>query len=411
MTCAAEPIRMLFISGSVGKFVSFKAIDLFAGAGGFTLSAIEAGVEVLGAIEFDKSAAMTYKANFKAIAEKLINDDINKIKPKDFRESLGIEKRELDLILGGPPCQGFSSHRIKDAGVDDPRNELLLRYFSFVREFKPKAFLVENVSGLLWQRHEKHLNKFLSLADRNGYAVKFCDTLNAKDFGVPQNRKRVFIFAVRKDLKKLSFEFPPKSTHFSPSEYRYPKWRSASSVFEAVPKKHYQQYWKDYFGPKLSMTRKDTFKLLADLESGDGVDKNDSCNIHMLPTDNMRKRFEDTPFNGSRIDAGLEHQLNCHAGDYKGHKDVYGRILIHQPSNTITTGCNNPSKGRFVHPWKDHGITLRHCARLQSFPDYFKFTGSTTEQAKQIGNAVPPLLGKLLISSIINGLIQEMTVE
>ncbi|WP_324617104.1 DNA cytosine methyltransferase [Shewanella psychropiezotolerans] len=88
----------------------------------------------------------------------------------------------------------------------------------------------------------------------------------------------------------------------------------------------------------------------------------------------------------------------------RGHKDVYGRVLIHVPSNTMTTGCNNPSKGRFVHPWKDHGFTLRHAARLQTFPDDYIFTGSSTDQAKQIGNAVPTILGYKLISAIIDGL-------
>ncbi|EMK6706285.1 DNA cytosine methyltransferase, partial [Vibrio cholerae] len=132
--------------------------------------------------------------------------------------------------------------------------------------------------------------------------------------------------------------------------------------------------------------------------------ENDPCNVYMQPTEMMLQRFSDTPLNGSRADAGEKHQLRCHSGDYKGHKDVYGRILIHLPSNTITTGCNNPSKGRFIHPWLNHGITLRHAARLQSFPDWFTFYGSSTEKARQIGNAVPPLLGKALISDICSRL-------
>ncbi|MGU0056081.1 DNA cytosine methyltransferase [Enterobacter hormaechei] len=114
--------------------------------------------------------------------------------------------------------------------------------------------------------------------------------------------------------------------------------------------------------------------------------------------------FKHTRLNGSRTDAGKKFQLNCHSNGYAGHKDVYGRIFIHQPSNTITTGCNNPSKGRFVHPWENHGIALRQAARLQTFPDYFVFTGSSTNQARQIGNAVPPMLGKTLISHIISQL-------
>ncbi|MBF4390173.1 DNA cytosine methyltransferase, partial [Vibrio anguillarum] len=105
---------------------------------------------------------------------------------------LKLRPRELDLILGGPPCQGFSTHRIKNAGVNDPRNQLLLRYFEFVNEFKPKAFLVENVAGLLWKRHKDFLDKFIALAEGEHYIIKFKEVLNAKDHGVPQNRKRVF---------------------------------------------------------------------------------------------------------------------------------------------------------------------------------------------------------------------------
>jgi DNA (cytosine-5)-methyltransferase 1 len=118
----------------------------------------------------------------------------------------------------------------------------------------------------------------------------------------------------------------------------------------------------------------------------------------MNHTDVLESVFKSTPLNGSREDSNRI--LKCHNNGHKGHKDVYGRIFFHTPSNTITTGCNNPSKGRFVHPWKHHGITLRHAARLQSFPDDFVFLGNKTEQARQIGNAVPVELGKSLIATI-----------
>ncbi|MEA3647676.1 DNA (cytosine-5-)-methyltransferase, partial [Acinetobacter baumannii] len=140
--------------------MQLKAIDLFAGAGGFTLAAHQAGVDVVAAIEWDKAAAETYRRNFieeKAININLINNDINQVNLFELRKQLNLEVGELDLILGGPPCQGFSTHRIKDAGVDDPRNLLLLRYFEVVHEFRPKSFLVENVSGLLWERHADYL--------------------------------------------------------------------------------------------------------------------------------------------------------------------------------------------------------------------------------------------------------------
>ncbi|EID0059443.1 DNA cytosine methyltransferase [Vibrio vulnificus] len=391
--------------------MTVKAIDLFAGAGGFTLSAIEAGVDVLAAIEFDKAAAHTYKENF--INSRKLNidlragpedGDINNVKPLELRNSLGLEKGELDLILGGPPCQGFSTHRINGAGVHDPRNLLLLRYFQFVEEFQPKAFLVENVVGLLWKRHKDYLKRFLKLSKKHGYVIKFCDVLNAKDYGVPQNRKRVFILGVKKGAYDKSFQFPPEPTHFSPSSKNTPSWETASSVFEKIPAELYQQYWEDYFQDKSKLSREQTFELLASLKSGEAIKDDDGCNVYMKPSEMMVERFQDTPLNGSREDAGEKHRLKCHSGEYKGHKDVYGRILIHLPSNTITTGCNNPSKGRFVHPWKDHGVTLRHAARLQSFPDWFNFYGSSTEKARQIGNAVPPLLGKILISDICSRL-------
>lgn len=387
--------------------MSTKAIDLFSGAGGFTLSAIDAGVQVLAAIEFDKAAANTYRKNFKdaqGLDIKLLDEDINKISAQELRHDLNLSVGELDLILGGPPCQGFSSHRIKDSGVNDPRNELLLRYFEFVHEFQPKAFLVENVTGLLWERHADYLKSFLALAEKEGYKIEFCNVINAKDYGVPQNRKRVFILGLKTKLNLDEVVFPPAATHFSPASGQKPCWKTASSVFEPIPEKLYTKYWINYFSIKTKLTKEQTFELLANLEFGHPISDDDTSSIHMQPTDVMRQRFAKIGLNGSREDLGPEGQLKCHSNGYKGHKDVYGRILIHQPSNTITTGCNNPSKGRFVHPWKNHGITLRHAARLQSFPDSFIFYGNSSEQARQIGNAVPPQLGKILISDICDKL-------
>ncbi|EMC0408451.1 DNA cytosine methyltransferase [Vibrio fluvialis] len=389
--------------------MTVKAIDLFAGAGGFTCAAHDAGVEVIAAIEFDQEAANTYRTNFierQGRNIQLFNEDINDVDPKTLRESLNLNVGELDMILGGPPCQGFSTHRINNSGVNDPRNQLLLRYFEFVHEFQPKCFLVENVSGLLWERHRPFLNKFLRLAKKEGYRVVFKNIVNARDYGVPQNRKRVFIYCVRRDTVKprARIKFPPESTHGSPrNKKKLPVWNTASTVFEPIPNEMYQRFIEDYFQNKTNLSNEEAYELLQGLVSGDPIRENDPCNIYMIPSEDMVRRFEATPLNGSRLDAGEEFMLDCHK-DYEGHKDVYGRVFIHTPSNTITTGCNNPSKGRFVHPWLNHGMTLRHAARLQTFPDSFDFVGSTTDMARQIGNAVPPLLGKILISDICSRL-------
>jgi len=385
------------------------AIDLFAGAGGFSLAAHNIGFEVLAAIELNLAASNTYKKNIiERLGQKtnLLTGDISEFSPAQLRSSLGLKIGELKLILGGPPCQGFSSHRIKGAGINDPRNKLLLRYYDFVEEFQPQAFLVENVAGLFWEKHATYLNAFKSLAQENGYNIKFCDTLNAKDYGVPQTRKRAFILGVRKDVDHRKLIFPPTKKYFSPNsievkKYNLPTWRPASSVFERLTDELIERYIEEHFKPHSNYSEDEARTLLNNLEYGEIVNDNDPCNIHMRPSDKMVRRFKSTRLNGSRMDASPEFELKCHANGYGGHADVYGRVIIHLPSNTMTTGCNNPSKGRFTHPWKNHGFTLRHAARLQTFPDTFIFTGNKTEQAKQIGNAVPTLLAEKLISSIV----------
>lgn len=373
-----------------------KAIDLFAGAGGFSLAAYQNGIDVIAAIEYDKQAAETYKLNFLeklGLKTKVLPEDINKIDIHSLMKDINIAPFELDLLLGGPPCQGFSSHRINNSGVDDPRNNLLLRYFDFIHALKPKCFLVENVTGLLWERHKDYLDMFIELAEGEDYEIKFCNKINAKNYGVPQNRNRVFILGVRKDIETDDLNFPPEATHFPPSSGRQ-AWKAASTVFEKPTADILDKYIEIY---SKKMEPKDAANLVNSLEFGSPILEDDSCNIHMQHGLDLATRIMDTPLNGGRMD--IPFRLDCHK-DYPGHKDVYGRVILDIPSNTITTGCNNPSKGRFVHPWLHHGITLRHAARLQTFPDSFEFLGNMAEKARQIGNAVPPDFAKVLLSEI-----------
>ncbi|WP_160061179.1 DNA cytosine methyltransferase [Psychromonas sp. L1A2] len=381
---------------------NLTAIDLFAGAGGFSLAAQKQGFELLAAVEFDDKASSTYSHNLVDKVDgrtKVFNQDINDVDVHSLMKYQNIKQGELDLLLGGPPCQGFSTHRIKGAGISDPRNQLLIRYFDFVKALLPKVFLVENVPGLLWKRHEEHLNKFLNLAKSHGYQV-INDApiiVNAKDHGVPQNRKRAFILAVRKDICIKKLKWPPVATHFDPRLKTKPHWKTASTVFETPPKEILDKL-KERLVEKKIFEKSKAEKVVNDLEFGSPFLANDPCDLHMKHTSEVSERFRETPLNGSRED--ISFRLKCHSKGYRGHKDVYGRVFFHTPSNTVTTGCNNPSKGRFVHPWLDHGITLRHAARLQSFPDDFNFLGSSTERARQIGNAVPIKLGKSLIKTI-----------
>jgi len=189
--------------------------------------------------------------------------------------------------------------------------------------------------------------------------------LNAKDYGVPQNRKRVFILGIRKDLN-LEINWPPKPTRFA-------------------PKKGVKQNGKLYWLPASTVFDKP-------------LDKNDPNNIHMNHSKELIKVFKSTPKNGGSRSQSIR-QLPCHKG-HNGHKDVYGRIDPKKPGPTITTGCVNPSKGRFLHPTRNHGITVRHAARFQTFPDNFIFSGGLMASAVQVGNAVPIKLGQKVLQTI-----------
>lgn len=349
------------------------AVDLFAGAGGFSLAAIQSGFSIDFAIENDKFAVQTYKKNISSmiggrnsvIMEKsIIEYDPEQIRKGRFRE------RTCDLLLGGPPCQGFSTHRILNAGVNDSRNDFILAYFNFVKALQPRFFLMENVPGILWDRHKPYLEKFYREGDCAGYHVFKPNILDARDFGVPQRRKRVFILGVRDKSEINKIHWPPDPTHCDPNkvESGLLPWESCEQVFRPPPEK-------------------------------------DDNNIHMKHGQELVRAFKNTPPNGgSRTDSGRV--LACHES-HDGHKDVYGRINPSKPAPTMTTACINPSKGRFVHPTEHHGITLRQAARIQTFPDTFTFVGGLTAAGRQIGNAVPVYLGKFLIQHLKRYLMEE----
>lgn len=348
-------------------------IDLFCGAGGFSCAARKSGFQILAAVENDPHAAETYRRNFvqhKKPQPLLFQQDINLLEPQTVIEEIKskFKTKSVDIVVGGPPCQGFSKHRYKNSGVDDPRNALLLRYFYFIHEIKPKYFIVENVVGLLWPRHAKYLSRFYDLAKQNNYEIEKPVILDAKNYGVPQNRHRVFILGRRSDIKKTdSFQWPPLQTHFSPSSLQvrknsHPAWNTSLQVFQKP------------------------------------VSPTDPNNIHMHHTAELIDVFASTPLNGgSRFESNRN--LPCHQ-KHKGHNDVYGRICVDSPGPTMTTGCTNPSKGRFLHPFENHGITVRQAARFQTFPDDFVFTGGLISASRQIGNAVPVCLAEAVLKAI-----------
>lgn len=347
---------------------ALNCVDLFAGAGGFSLAAQQSGFNVRLAVELDRYAASTYRKNIfknQRFPPLLEEEDITQLCPHEVRDNIFNDDEGCDLLLGGPPCQGYSTHRINGAGIKDARNELVLTYFQFVRAFEPTVFLMENVPGILWDRHSPYLDKFYTEGEASGYELYQPLMLDARDYGLPQRRKRVFILGIKKSRQIANLVWPPAPTHGSPSA------RQA----------------KPDLAPWIDCSR--AFSDPA---------PDDDNNIHMNHGTELVEAFKKTPPNGgSRKDSGRI--LKCHK-THDGHKDVYGRIDPSKPAPTMTTACINPSKGRFVHPTKHHGITVRQAARIQTFPDTFQFDGGLTAAGKQIGNAVPVDMGKVLISHI-----------
>ncbi|MCR6659729.1 MAG: DNA cytosine methyltransferase [Asticcacaulis sp.] len=235
-------------------------------------------------------------------------------------------------------------------------------------------FLVENVPGLLWARHATFVEAFYALARAADYEVLEPQVINARDFGVPQNRKRVFLLGY--DRKRVSdvASWPPLPTHFGHgAENALASWIPASAVFDRATM------------------------------PGDPND------VHMKHGPELVEAFANTPINGgSRRESGRV--LPCHEG-HVGHHDVYGRIDPSAPAPTMTTACINPSKGRFVHPTQNHGITLRQAARIQSFPDWFNFEGGLMAGGVQVGNAVPVRLAAALLTPIKDAVLSLRAAE
>ena len=347
---------------------SMNCIDLFAGAGGLSLAARRSGLRVRLAVERDRSAVATYRANLCRGDDPpvVLEGDIAAMRASEVR-NLAFEPGEVcDLLLGGPPCQGFSTHRLNDSGVGDERNELVNVYFAFVRQFRPRAFLMENVPGMLWPRHARHLDAMRDHAREAGYNLYEPVVIDARDFGVPQRRKRVIILGLDGSVDRDGFTWPPEPTHARPAVDGVPAgrlpWVNCRAVFAEAP-------------------------------IGDPND------VHLTHRADLVAAFARTPADGgSRVDSGRV--LNCHRG-HDGHSDVYGRIDRRQPAPTMTTACINPSKGRFVHPTLNHGITARQAARIQTFPDDYVFHGGLMAAGRQIGNAVPVTLGTALIGHVV----------
>lgn len=331
---------------------NFTAIDLFAGCGGLSEGLRQAGFHVIAAVEVNKHAAETYAANHRETL--LFDEDIRKLDIKKINELLKGEK--LYLLAGCPPCQGFSSMRRlnRREPVDDPRNDLILEYLRFVKELKPLTLMMENVPSIINYDLFKYVVNELEFM---GYYIDY-KVVNVSKYGVPQRRKRFVMVGSRIGEIKVS------------------------------PGNNERRTVRDVIGG-----------LESAYSSSDPVHK-----IFPKHIARIEKMISQIPKNGgSRTDLPEEYTLECHKRENVGFKDVYGRLRWDDVSSTITGGCLNPSKGRFLHPEENRCISAREAALLQTFPsDYiFPLNIPKTSLALMIGNALPPLFSKIQSSNIL----------
>ena len=331
-----------------------KVFDIFSGCGGASLGFQKAGFTIVGGIDIDADACNTFKKN---LSVEPIVGDVTKINWKKILSNLGLERGELDVIIGCPPCQGFT--RLRCSVPNDPRNELVFYYSKIVKYFLPKFVVFENVPGILNSKHRKYFNSFLKKIENLGYKYIY-GTLNAADFGVPQIRKRVIVIATR--LRNIRLSLPRPTVK---------KYKTVREAFEGLP----------------PVRAGEVCKWIPN---------------HAAPkhTDRIMKIIKMIPKDGGSIrNLPKKYWLKCHL-NHKGHRDVYGRLWWDRPAPTVTSGCLSASKGRYIHPSQDRTITAREAARLQGFSDNFVFYGTLTSVARQIGNSLPPPLAEAVANHI-----------
>lgn len=341
----------------------FTAIDCFCGAGGFSAGLVRAGFAIRAAFDLDADSTATYSHHFRI---QPLRQDVKEISGQMLLAAARLGKFECDLLVGGPPCQGFSRQR--RGPEQDPRNMLILEFLRLVGEAMPRFFIMENVSAIVGPRGKDLLSEFQRRSQAMGYIINR-QVLNAADYGVPQHRRRLFIVGQRSDQDTF-YEFPvPTKT---PNSY--------VTVRDAIG---------DLPSPALKGVRA-------------AIPNHEMDNI----SDLNRLRISHVPTGGGRQDIPQHLRLRCHAVsvDKAGHRGVYGRLDWDKPAGTITTKCNSFTRGRFAHPTEHRNISMREAARLQSFEDDFNFIGDRVSVAHQVGNAVPVWLAYALGVSVIDAL-------
>lgn len=338
--------------------MKLNAIDLFSGCGGLSEGLRQAGFSVIAGIEIDKNAAEAYRMNHTNSI--LFEEDIRKVDITKIKSLLGNE--QLHLLAGCPPCQGFSSIRRlnKKKAVQDKRNDLILEFLRYVIELKPLTIMMENVPGLV----NYHLYKKVVKELKTNYNIDY-KVVDVAGYGVPQRRKRLVLVGSLLGPIQVAKEL---------------------NIIRTV--------------------RDVIYSLESINKTKDPIHK-----IYPIHTAKIQEMIKLIPINGgSRKDLPEKYWLDCHKKENIGFNDVYGRLKWDDVSSTITGGCLNPSKGRFLHPEENRCVTAREAAMLQTFPRSYKFptNKSRAALALMIGNALPPEFSRIQADNICKHLSEKL---
>jgi DNA (cytosine-5)-methyltransferase 1 len=340
--------------------VQLQAIDIFCGAGGASQGLKGAGFRVIAGVENDPRAATTYRQNHPETH--LVEDDIRRVRPTHVMKQVGLSSGELTLLKSCPPCQPFSSlSRRSQLGSLEFLCDTTL---SWVRAFRPRAVLIENVPGVI---NAPGFAGLWSGLRKSGYSP-FSRVLRAELYGIPQTRRRWFGVAFRSDTGAMD----------------------ADSLFAPPP-------------PSRARRQADAARALAALPPASPSSRDPLHRPRLCPPI-VNQRIAAIPPGADRFSLPDDLLLSCHLGLGRNATGPYGRIPCEGPGPTITTRCTTPSSGRFIHPHQDRPITLREAATLQTFPRSYRFSGTRNQIERQIGNAVPirliQLLGKRLYAHL-----------
>ncbi len=366
-------------------------ISLFCGAGGCSLGFKQAGYEILFATDVDKVAGETYLANFSDT--RFLREDINNL---DFRSILSMCKiapGQLDILVGGPPCQGFST-----AGTrfwDDPRNKLLRSYVEALRTIKPKWFLMENVEGLLTAKNGEYLHEAIKAFVSLGYSIRV-EKIYAHEYGIPQRRKRVLIVGNRIGI---DFEFPESTVFLKGRIFRNSdvtlrhaigtlpeasNLPTAKMDYQTEASGSFEHYLRgtsktisDHFYPRPGPLQIERIRWLKQGQTMKDLPEH-------LQHKSFKRRANRRVMDGSPTEK--------RGGSPCGLK----RLIYDEPCLTITGSATR----ELIHPTSHRPLTIRECARVQTFPDDFKFAGGLSEKLQQIGNAIPPLMARIFAEHI-----------